>query len=196
MRHAPLLFFICFGLAACGTTGSADPPAAATPTVTVGTDDASEDAIADQLSELARRKEAAVRAGDTQTADQLEQAMRDIERAEMNAIEAETADPYNSAIDQLPLKEPPLHVQQFELDDSHELVVRTDRKRFLCATSADQRLAAIEAYYELADKAMRDRGIDDFELIVDTASETGQMRPLAKAGPKGVRLTARGRRPC
>ena len=106
--------------------------------------------------------------------------MQDLERAQDKAIDEELGkdSPYDKAIDQLPMDKPPLYVEQFVLDDTHDLVVRTDPRRFFCGRTREQRLAG---------------GIDDFVLIVDGLRESGVVKPLARADGDKVRLTARGR---
>ncbi len=190
-----LLAAVCLA-AGCGTTGSGDPAdTAATPTPKVGTDEGSIDAVEEQLQALARRKEAAKKAGDTKTMEQLEQAMQNIERVQDEAIEDEFAatSPFDKAVDILPMKKPPLYVEQVILDDTHTLVVRSKSRRFFCGRTEEQRLAAVAYYYGLAESAMTANGIDDFVLIVDGLRETGDVMPLARGADGKVSLTARGR---
>lgn len=180
--------------AGCGSS-SRDSPAAATPAPAVDGSGAGVDAMTDRLQDLAREKEAARRAGDTNRAERLEQTMRALEREQDEAVEAEFAPTaFDSAVDTLPLREPPLYVRQFVLEDgSHELVVRVKPRRFLCETSAEQRVAAVRAYFTAAERIMRESGIGDFTLTVDAVRETAEVRPLAEASARGVRLTGRGR---
>lgn len=185
-------------LAGCGTTGSEGPRFEATPSATprIGGDEDSLEQVTDRLQQLARRKDRARRAGDHETAERLEQAMRDLERAQDEALDAESgATPYDEAVDALPLREPPLYVEQLLLDDSHELVVRTRARRFFCGRTPRQRLAAVRAYYERAQSEMSARGIDDFALVVDGLRETGDIKALARGEAGKVSLTARGRGP-
>lgn len=195
-RAIPLILVWVLLLAGCGTTGSSDDPtAASTPTPAIGTDERSIDAVEEQLQDLARRKDAAKKAGDTETVDELEQSMQKIERAQDEAVEEEFASgtPFDKAVDRLPLDKPPLFVEQFVLDDSHELVVRTRPERFFCGKTEQERLATVQAYYDLAQKAMSAEGVDDFVLIVDGLRETGVVKPLARGKGGRVSLTARGR---
>jgi hypothetical protein len=192
-RSIPLLLAALL-LAGCGTTGSEDEPKqAATPAV--GTDEQSVDALEEQLQGLAREQDAAKKAGDTKKVAELETQIQAIERAQDEAIEEEIAadEPYDRAIDTLPLHEPPLHVAQFVVDETHELVVRVRPKRFFCGRSEAQRLDAVRAYYEDAREAMAANGIEDFVMVVDELRETGEVTPLARAEGDDVSLTARGR---
>lgn len=113
----------------------------------------------------------------------------------IEALEEEFAQtPFGGAVDELPLRKPPLHVQQFVLEgDSHDLVVRVAPRRFLCDLSAEQRVTAVRAYFTAAERVMRDAGVRDFRLTVDAVRDTGEVRPLARASERGVHLTARGR---
>ena len=196
-RPKPIaMLILALVFAGCGTTSSSDDPtAAATPTPAVGTDEKSVEAVEAHLQDLARRKEAAKRAGDTKAVEELEQAMQKIEREQEAAHEKEfgTATPFDRAVDSLPLNEPPLYVEQFVLDDSNELVVRVRARRFFCGRAPEQRLAAVRAYHALAERAMRSEGIEDFAMIVDGLRETGVVKPLARAEKDVVSLTARGR---
>lgn len=195
-RLIPTLLAGALLAAGCGTTGSGDrADTAATPSPAVGTDEDSIDAVEEQLQALGRQKEAAEKAGDTKTMEQLEQAMQDIERAQDEAIEQEFATdaPFDRAVDSLPIEEPPLYVEQVMLDATHELVVRTEPRRFFCGRTEEQRLAAVADYYGLAESAMTANGIDDFVLIVDGLRETGDVKPLARGADGKVSLTARGR---
>lgn len=181
-------------LPACGTTDRADGPAAIAPASTVDGSEESMDAVAEQLADLGNQKDAAQRGGNAQLAEQLEQTMQGIERAQDEALEEEFAGtPFDRATDDLPLGEPPLFVEQLVLDGTRHLVVRVKRKRFLCAKSENARLAAVQAYFEDADRVMREAGVKDFTLTVDAVRETAVVRPLARAATGGVRLTDRGR---
>jgi hypothetical protein len=181
-------------LAGCGTTGGADAPRE-TPAPTVGASEENVDAVEEQLQSLARRQDAAKKAGDTAEVARLEREIVELERAQDAAVEEEEQidEPYERAIDQLPLREPPLYVIQFLLDDTHELVVRVRPRRFFCGRSPEQRLAAVRAYYEQARRAMIANDIVDFVMIVDETRETGTITALARASGDDVALTARGR---
>lgn len=200
-RFAPILLAASIALAGCGTTGSADD-APATPTPVTGTEEGSVaageeqlEAVDEQLQALGRRKAAAKKAGNHGEAEQLEQAMRDIERAQEEAADAEfgTDDPYDKAVDTLPLGKPPLYVKQFMIDDSHELVVRIAPRRFFCDRTPEQRLTAVSEYYAQARRKMAAAGIDDFAMVVDGLRDSGVVRALARAQGDEVSLTARGR---
>lgn len=134
-RSSAGLLLAAIVLAGCGTTGSSDEPtAAATPAPAVGTDDKSVEAVEAHLQDLAGRKDAARKAGDTKAMEQIEQAMQKIEREQEAAYQEEfgTDTPFDRAVDSLPLDKPPLYVEQFVLDDAHELVDRVRPKRFFC----------------------------------------------------------------
>ena len=177
-------------LAGCGGD---DPPALTPPTI--GSDEKSVDAVENHLAELVRRKDAAEEAGDQDEAERLEQEIQKIERRQDAAIEEEfgTDTPFETALDELPLHEPPLFVEQLVLDDTHELVVRVKPRRFFCGRSPKQRLAAVRSFYEVADERMQAEGVEDFSLIVDGLRETGVVKPLARGAGGRVSLTARGR---
>jgi hypothetical protein len=187
------LVVAAFALSGCG--GSSDP---VSPTPPIGTDEQSIDAVEERLQELSRRKDAARRAGDSEEVEELEQAIRAIEREQDAAVEEEfeTNDPYDAITDEFPLHEPPLHVAQLMVTKgSHELVVRVKPKRFFCGRSAKQRLAAVRSYYAEARERMEAAGVRDFTMVVDGLRETGTVKPLARGAGGKVALTARGRGP-
>lgn len=190
-RPLPALL-VALLLGACGGGGDDAATPAAPP---IDASEESVDAVADHLRALGREKEAARRAGDARTMERLERAMQEIERAQDAAMDAQFATtPFEDAVDQLPLRRPPLFVEQLLLEDgTHDLVVRVKPRRFLCGLTAAERTAAVRGYFEAADRIMRKAGIDDFALTVDGVRETGEVRPLARAGERGVSLTRRGR---
>lgn len=194
----PLLLTAALLAGGCGTSGSREESQATAPASApaIGADERSVEAVEEHLHSLARQKDAARKAGDDDAAERLEQAMQEVERAQEEAFEAETAanSPFDRAVDALPLRKPPLHVEQFLLQENgHELVVRTSR--FFCRGSLSDRRAAVRAFYEGAREVMRAHGIEDFVLVVDALRETGEVKPLARAAGDDVTITARGRRP-
>lgn len=101
--------------------------------------------------------------------------------------------PFDRVVDKLPIRKPPLHVQQYISGDGHKLYAAVSRKRF-CALSAARRNSAVGSFFDDADRTFRRGGIDDLELVVTPLAETlDKLPPLATASGKTVKLTSRGR---
>ena len=131
--------------------------------------------------------------------------------------------PFDKAIDQLPLREPPLRVVQWVTTDrSPTLDTRTERERFYRLTEREQarwliprpehklyarvsqdqfyampereRASAVRAFYRDARKAFEDKGIRDFVLVVTPLTETLEQLPALAVGRDGsASLTLLGR---
>ena len=122
------------------------------------------------------------------------------EAADSFAEAARTATGEGSRLEQaqerLPIREPPLPIQQYVLTDgSHDVVARLDSRDFFCIGDQGARRAAIEAYFDQAETAFRKHDIDDFSLTVALNSEDiNHFKVLARADrAHGVKLTERGR---
>ena len=131
--------------------------------------------------------------------------------------------PFDKAIDQLPLREPPLRVVQWVTTDrSPTLDTRTERERFYRLSEREQarwliprpehklyarvnqdqfyampereRASAVRAFYRDARKAFEDKGIRDFVLVVTPLTETLEQLPALAVGRDGsASLTLLGR---
>lgn len=197
MRSLPFLLAAALTLTACG--GFNDPTPAQQPggPNAAATPANPEDARDAEFSRILRELKAAENAGDEEKVADLEQQLRDTDAEEEAELEEEFAQtPFDKVIDRLPLDRPPLYVGQFMTEDEgHRLIVRPPARRFFCGRTLDQRLDAVRKYYEDADRHMRKAGIRDFELVVDSLRDTGEVRALARAKDGEVRLTKRGSGP-
>lgn len=104
---------------------------------------------------------------------------------------ADSEDPFLAQVQSFAFKRAPLYVQRIESSlDLHELVVRVNRDAF-CLLAEPARLEAVTAVYGPADAALREAGVDDFELILapleDQVSPRADALALGRGG--GVELT-------
>ena len=131
--------------------------------------------------------------------------------------------PFDRAVDELPLRKPPLHVRQWVMTDQgptldtradrdrfyrlsereqsqmlipkleHRLYARVDEKQFY-AMSERAREAAVKAFYRDAEKVFRKAGFRDFELVVSPLTDNLEQLPELAVGRNGsAALTALGR---
>ncbi len=101
---------------------------------------------------------------------------------------------FNHVLAELPIREPPLRVQQYIVDQGHDVIARPNAKDFFCGRTLADRLAVVAAFYREADKRFRARGINDFELTVaPLSSNYDTIRVLAVGKNRKVRLTRHGR---
>ena len=164
-RLLPSLFLaLCVGLAACG-----------------GDDDDGADP-AKLRDEAAKSFKASER-----------QAKRDRQR-DPDARDDERREPFVAVATTLPIRRPPLPIQQYVLDRGHRIIARPSARDFFCDRDVDERRLAVEAFYREADKRFRAGGIRDFSLLVAEHSPTLEsIKPLATAEDGKVELTKRGR---
>ena len=140
-----------------------------------------------------------------ETVDRVDHGSRDPDRFRAEAEEsfaraAESAPGEGSSLEQaqaeLPVREPPLPIQQYILaDGSHDVVARPDLRDFFCIGGPVARRAAIEAYFDRAEETFKRHGIDDFSLTIALNSDTiDDFKVLARASrARGIKLTKRGR---
>ena len=109
--------------------------------------------------------------------------------------EAVEQTPLEQVLDGLPVREPPLYVQQYvTVEGSHRVYTVVEAKRFFCGRSPARRKAAVTAFYRSADRRFRRAGIDDFvQVVAPVGGRAGELPALAVARKGSVRLTARGR---
>jgi hypothetical protein len=101
--------------------------------------------------------------------------------------------PFDRVIDTLPIREPPLPVQQYmSFGGRHLLVVRPTAHDYYCL-SVGQRQAVVAAFSAQATPLFRSRGIHDASFVFDALRSTGVVHPLARARGSSVSLTALGR---
>lgn len=118
---------------------------------------------------------------------------KELEQGDEEFDKAFEETPFDRLVGRLPIRRPPLHVQQYISGDGHKLYAAVIRKRF-CALSPTRRERAVSAFFRSADGTFRRGGVDDLELVVTPVSETLDRLPaLATASGKSVTLTSRGR---
>src|SRR5215204_133477 len=119
------------------------------------------------------------------------------EAADSFAKAARTASAKGSRLEQaqdkLPIRQPPLPIQQYVFTDkSHRVVARLDPPDYFCIGDTTARRAAIEAYFTEAREAFSTHDIGDLTLIVALTSENiDHFKVLARADQAGVKLTKR-----
>ena len=103
--------------------------------------------------------------------------------------------PFERAVAQLPVRRPPLFVEQYITSTGSSTVyTAVAPKRFFCGRSVARRKAAVSAFYRDAERLFRRRGIKDFALVVTPTAETTESLPALATGRDGkVSLTRRGR---
>ena len=164
-----------------------------------GDDDSGEKAGAGTTTDEVRRARTAPegrdQAGARREAEEEKQRKRDLESLEDDrGFDRGFEDtPFDRLVDKLPLKEAPLHVQQYITGDGHKVYAAVSRKQF-CGLSAARRQRAVESYFESANRTFRRAKVDDLEIAVTPASETLDKLPeLATARGDTVTLTRLGR---
>lgn len=129
------------------------------------------------------------------------QAKRELMRRERAFDRRATAvlgTPFDRLIARLPIRRAPLYVEQYiTTQGSHTLYTAVAKQRF-CGMSAQQRVAAVKAFYRAASNAFRSAGINDFvQIVTPQAATTEKLPALAVAKGGSVSLTklggARGR---
>lgn len=101
--------------------------------------------------------------------------------------------PFEETVATLPIRKPPLFVQQY-ITDGNTVYTAVAPKRFFCGRSPARRRALVTEFYRDADRRFRRRGIENFVQIVTPVAETLEELPALAIGRKGsVSLTRRGR---
>jgi hypothetical protein len=171
------LLAIALGLAACGGDDSSDDKTAASTTA--------------QKKRPPTEAEAARREAQDEKAQQEELKKEKESDEDFDRSFSESS--FERLVGKLPLKAPPLYVQQYITGDGHKLYTAVERQRF-CTLSPAKREAAVTASYKSADKSFRAAGVKDFEQVVTPLSDSIENLPaLATASAGTVKLTARGR---
>ena len=102
--------------------------------------------------------------------------------------------PYGRELDRFPIKQRPLFAQQISSGpDDHVLFVSVFKAHFCLKSTTERRQAVRETYQPLA-RRLRERKIDDFELLVVPLASNAPRRAqaLARVGGSTMSLTARG----
>ncbi len=132
------------------------------------------------------------------TAEDLQEARRERERdreEDRKFDEAFRETRFDKLVAKLPIRKPPLYVEQYiTTDGSHKVYTAVNRKRFLCELDAGERRRAVARFYEKADEVFRAGGVEDFVQVVTVTSETADGLPALATARKGsVSLTPLGR---
>jgi hypothetical protein len=116
------------------------------------------------------------------------------------SLEFEELSPFEAAVSRLPIRKPPLPIQQYTtFGKSHRVFASPSPRDFYCGRSPRVRLAAVRAFYTEARKVFRSANVRDFSLVVAMPIQrANDVRPLARASNGTVRLTrlGRARGPC
>ena len=124
--------------------------------------------------------------------EQRELAQLEKENREFDESFEET--PFEKLTERLPVRRPPLFVEQYITGDDHKVYTAVDEKRFLCKRAPGERKRAVAAFFEAADRLLRSGGVDDLVLVVTPVSTSVERLPaLATARQGSITLTARGR---
>lgn len=102
---------------------------------------------------------------------------------------------FDKLIAKLPIRKPPLYVEQYiTTTGSHRVHTAVDRKRFVCELDVGERRKAVADFYRAADKVFRAGGVNDFVQVVTPTSQTTEELPAMATARKGsVSLTRLGR---
>jgi hypothetical protein len=93
----------------------------------------------------------------------------------------------------LPIRKPPLYVQQYITGDGHKVYTAVDRKTF-CKLSVSAKQKAVASYFKSADALFRAGHVNDFQQVVTPVSDSIEKLPaLATASGGSVKVTPLGR---
>jgi hypothetical protein len=124
---------------------------------------------------------------------QQERELKDLEKEDEKFDEAFEATPFERAVQKLPIRRPPLYVEQYITGEGHKVYTAVDEKRF-CRMSATRREAAVSSFYRAADRSLRRAGVKDFVQVVTPLAATTEELPALATGRAGkVSLSRRGR---
>lgn len=108
--------------------------------------------------------------------------------------------PFEKLIAKLPVRKPPLFVEQYiTTEGSHKVYTAVDEKRFLCELTPRQRKAAVSAFNRSANRVFRGAGVKDFVQVVTPLAETTEELPalaIARNGSVSITVRGRGAGPC
>lgn len=179
-----LLILLCLALVVAGCAGDDDSDGAAS---TQTSTDESRTRTAPNPKDVAGARQ-------ERTDEKLKQREeKELEEGDEEFDKAFAETPFDRLVGRLPIRRPPLHVQQYITGDGHKVYAAVDRKRF-CALSPARREQAVSAFFRSADGTFRRGGVDDLELVVTPVTETlDELPALATASGKSATLTSRGR---
>lgn len=126
-------------------------------------------------------------------ARQQERELKDLKKDDRKFEEAFKQTPFERAVYKLPVRKPPLYVEQYITGEGHKLYTGVDEKRF-CRLSVAKRQAAVSSFYRAAYRSLRAAGVKDFVQVVTPPAATAENLPALATGEAGkVSLSRRGR---
>jgi hypothetical protein len=171
------LLALALGLAACGGDDSSEKKTAST---TTGQKNRPPNEAADARREARDEKE---------QQNELKKEKQSDE--DFNRSFSESS--FERLVGKLPIRKPPLFVEQYITGEGHKLYTAVERQRF-CKLQPAKREAAVTAFFKSADKSFRAAGVKDFAQVVTPLADSIENLPaLATASAGKVALTARGR---
>lgn len=179
---APVALLV-LALAASGCSGDDDDKKAGPPTTTTGE-------RAKRPPPPRERDEALREAAE---ARQQERELKDLKEDDRKFDESFEQTPFERAVQKLPIRKPPLYVEQYITGEGHKVYTAVNEKRF-CTLSPAKREAAVSSFYRRADRLLRRAGIKDFAQVVTPLAATVENLPALATGRAGkVSLSRRGR---
>lgn len=122
-----------------------------------------------------------------------EQELKDQKKEDREFDRSFEESSFERLVGKLPIRKPPLYVEQYITGDGHKLYTAVDRKRF-CKMTAAAREKAVASFFRTADRSFRRGKVDDFEMVVTPLSDTIDKLPALATARRGkVSLTSRGR---
>ena len=126
-------------------------------------------------------------------AKQQERELKDLDKDDEEIDKSFEETPFERAVVKLPVRRPPLYVEQYITGDDHKVYTAVDEKRF-CKMTAARREAAVTSFYKAADRSLRRAGVKDFVQVVTPLATTTEELPALATGRAGkVSLSRRGR---
>lgn len=175
---------LALGLAASGCNGDDDEKKKAGPSTSTTADRAKPPPPPRERDDA--RREAA-------EANQQERELEELEEDDRKFEESFNETPFERAIHNLPIRRPPLYVEQYITGEGHKVYTAVDEKRF-CKLSRAEREAAVSSFYRAADRSLRRVGVKDFVQVVTPLAATIDDLPALATGQAGkVSLSRRGR---
>lgn len=168
---------------AAGCNGDDDEKTATGPTTTTG----------DRAKSPPPPKEREEALREAAEAKQQQRELKDLDKDDEKIEESFEESPFERAILKLPVRRPPLYVQQYITGEGHKVYTAVDEKRF-CKMSRAKRQAAVTSFYKAADRSLRRAGVKDYVQVVTPLAATTEELPALATGQAGkVSLSRRGR---
>ena len=174
---------LALALVAAGCNGDEDDKKAAESTTTTG--------ARGKPAPAPKEREEALR--EAAEAKQQERELKGLDEDDKEIEKSFEESPFERAILKLPIRKPPLYVEQYITGEGHKAYTAVDEKRF-CKLSPAKREAAVTSFYKAADRDLRRAGVKDFVQVVTPLASTTEELPALATGRAGkVSLSRRGR---